>query len=96
MKVVLRPLPVLYACQGCPEFGNRAQEDGAALDRRGLAQLVWLGGVRPDSAATERFPIFTLDGCDKGCARRWLEERGVAPQREFVTRPGGDYEEIFG
>lgn len=84
MKVVLRPLPVLYACQGCAEFGQRAREHAAALDRNGRGQLIWLGAVRPDATATQRFPILALDGCGKGCARRWLAERGVVPDRHFV------------
>ena len=31
-----------------------------------------------------RFPIYALDGCARGCAARWLEERGIRAERSFV------------
>lgn len=83
MRVVLKPLPVLYACQGCPEFGQVARDVGALLDAAGLAETVWLGAsehLRPKS----RFPIFALDGCDKACAQRWLERHGIAADRTYI------------
>jgi uncharacterized metal-binding protein len=92
MRVVLKPLPVLYACQGCPEFGQLARDVGVALDREAVAELVWLGdgkgGVR-DLRPTQRFPVFSLDACAKGCARRWLAERGIAAQRSYVLNQDG-------
>jgi uncharacterized metal-binding protein len=83
MRVVLRPLPVLYACQGCAEFGDLAREVGALLDRGGVAQLVWLGAA-PNATPARRYPILALDGCDKACALRWLGERGIAADRSYV------------
>ena len=83
MKKVLRPLPVLYACRGCPEFGSAARETGADLERRGRAQLVWLGAVAPPKLG-ERFPILALDGCAKGCALAWLAQHGIVPERHYV------------
>ncbi len=59
------------------------REIGAALDRRRLAEMVCLGA--PDVKPKARFPIFALDGCEKACARRWLEQHGVTPQRHFVA-----------
>ena len=86
MKRILRPLPVLYACRGCPEFGGAAREIGAELERRGRAQLVWLGDAAPATLG-QRFPIFALDGCAKGCALRWLAEQGITPEQHYVL-PG--------
>jgi uncharacterized metal-binding protein len=83
MRVVVRARPVLYACQGCPEFGNRAHEVGAALDRKGVAEMVWLGASL-DLKRASRFPIVALDGCGKGCALRWLERHGIAADRSYV------------
>ena len=83
MRVVLQPLPVLYACQGCAEFGQRARDVGAIFDRAGALEMVWLGsGAGP--TPTTRFPVFALDGCAKACARRWLTEHGIAAERSFV------------
>jgi uncharacterized metal-binding protein len=82
-RVVVTPLPVLYACQGCSELGQAAREAGAALDRAGVVELVWLGAAQ-DLKPTQRYPIFALDACGEACARRWLERRGVAVDRSYV------------
>lgn len=83
MRTIVSPLPVLYVCQGCPEFGQRARDAGAALERDGYAEMVWLGAAR-DRQPTQRYPILALDGCDKGCAARWLRERGIVPEGVYV------------
>lgn len=85
MKILLRPLPVLYACEGCPEFGYSAPRVGQLLERRGYAELAWLGARGPKPLT--RFPVFSLDACERGCAKRWLEERGVQVQRALVLDP---------
>ena len=89
MKRALRPMPVLFACQGCLEFGNAARDIAAIVDRRGFAEAHWLGAPGADEAqlaskARSRFPIYALDGCAKACASRWLAEHGVEPQRHCV------------
>ncbi len=80
---VVEPLPVLYACQGCAQFGQVARDIGALLDRTGRAQLVWLGAPATP-ALRERFPVYTIDGCGKGCAKRWLAEQGMAAEKSFA------------
>lgn len=87
MTSIVRALPVLYACQGCPEFGQIARDAGAWLDRQRLVELVWLNdrGLRP----TQRFPIFSIDGCGKACAQRWLAGHGIAAQRSYVIGEHG-------
>lgn len=82
--MVLKPLPVLYACQGCPEFGQSARDAGLMLDGAGRAQTVWLGVARP-SLLSERYPIFALEGCGKRCAQSWLERHGVVPDRTYLV-----------
>lgn len=84
MRVLVRPLPVLYACQGCAELGQTARDVGMMLERRGFAQTVWLGSVPENSSPAQRFPIFALDGCAKECAKRWLAAHGTACQRAYV------------
>ena len=85
--IIVKPFPVLIACQGCAAAGQAAREVARLLDRRGLAECGWLGasaalpGLR--LKANSRFPIHCIDGCEKGCARAWVME-GVAPQRCFV------------
>jgi uncharacterized metal-binding protein len=84
MRVFLTPLPVAYACQGCPEFGQRARNFAAALDRESVAEMVWLGAAK-EITATERYPVFAVDGCSKGCALQWLAQRGIAAERSYVV-----------
>jgi uncharacterized metal-binding protein len=74
----VKPLPVLYACQGCPRFGQAAFDVAAVVERAGLAETAWLGtpGLEPKA----RFPILALDGC----ALRWLAQRGVLADRHYV------------
>lgn len=84
MKIVLRPIPVVFACRGC-ELDPAAREAVAELDRRGLAEASVAGS---DSAkARARFPIFVVEGCSKGCAAQWLAGQGVRAQRSFVLDP---------
>jgi uncharacterized metal-binding protein len=94
MRAIVRPLPVLYACQGCAAFGQAAREAGAILDRNGVAELVWLGAA-PDLSRRSRFPIIALDGCGQACALRWLEGHGITPERSYLLegRAPGSVEE---
>ncbi len=89
MRIVLRPLPVLYACAGKSVSG--AREAAAALDRRGQAECASLPGPGPGedvaaclSRARSRYPIFVIDGCANACARRFLESHGVTAQQHCV------------
>lgn len=78
----VRPLPVLYACQGCEAHGQVARQVAVLIERAGLAETAWLGtsGLEPKA----RFPIIALDGCADGCALRWLAQRGVRADRHYV------------
>ena len=86
MRIVVRPIPVLIACAGCPAGGQRARDTAAVLDRRGLAEASWLGAADEVLAgkARSRFPVFAVDGCRSVCAQRWLAQHGVTPQRCYV------------
>ena len=86
-RVVVKPFPVLIACQGCPAAGQAARDVAQLLDRRRLVECAWLGANAELPAlrvkANSRFPVFCLDGCEKACARSWVMEK-VTPQRSFV------------
>jgi uncharacterized metal-binding protein len=84
-SVVLRPLPVLYACAGCRQFGYAAPRVARTLDERGLAESVWLGEA--PERVTQRYPIFSLDACDKRCASDWVHAHGARVQRAFMLEP---------
>ena len=87
MKAMVRALPVLYACHGCPEFGETAREVGQALEWNGVAEMVWLGA--PDLGRRSRFPAVALDGCAKRCALQWLERHGIAAERSYALEGRG-------
>ena len=84
MRIVLKPLPVLFACAGCARGGQVARDAGAELDRRGRGELAWLGGGADSGTlaarARSRWPVVALDGCAEACARAWLAGEDVVPQ----------------
>lgn len=92
--MVVHALPVLFACQGCPQFGDRAHEVAAVLDARGYAEAAWLGGATAEdqlaSKARSRFPVYAVEGCAKRCACDWLARHGVKAQRLFILAAPGD------
>ena len=86
MRVVLKPLPVIYACQGCAQFGQQARELAERLERNGEGEVIWLGDARR-AECTRRYPVVSVDGCEKGCALRWLAEHGITVDRAYLL-PG--------
>lgn len=92
--MVVRPLPVLFACQGCAQFGDLAHEVAAVLDAHGFAEAAWLGNTAAEeqlaSKARSRFPVYAVEGCAKRCAWQWLAQRGVKAQRLFILAAPGE------
>lgn len=86
MKVILKPMPVVFACSGCPQAAP-AQQAAAALDRGGEAEASVMG--RDLAKARARFPIHVVEGCDKRCATQWLASFGVIPQEIRVLEKSG-------
>jgi uncharacterized metal-binding protein len=83
MRVTLRPLPVLYPCAGCPQWGDGARDAARLLDRRGVAEMSGLNDIGLVKARA-RYPIVAIDACSTGCARTWLERHGARPDRAYV------------
>lgn len=86
--------PLVYACAGCSSAGQLTNFLAVKLDRLGLAEMSCISGiggdVQPllDTARTGR-PIAVLDGCHQHCARRCLENHGIAADAHLVmTRLG--------
>jgi uncharacterized metal-binding protein len=82
--LTVRPLPVLYACKGCPAYGYSAPRVAQGLDRRGLVEAVWLGEA--SDAVTGRYPIYALDACAERCAADWVHAHGRRVERAFVLQ----------
>lgn len=72
----LRPLPVLYPCAGCPQWGDGAREAARLLERRGAAEMSGLNPIGL-AKARSRYPVVTIDACGAACAQGWLERQGV-------------------
>ena len=90
-----RPLPVMFSCRGCPEYGNMACDVAAVLETRGFAENGWLGAPGSEepkltAKARSRFPVYAIDGCAKRCALQWLGSRGVKAKRHFILAAPGD------
>ena len=83
----MKPLGMLYACAGCPEFGYAAPRVAQRVEQRGLAEAAWLGTAARAAAVSTRFPLYALDACAKGCAREWAEAQGAAIEASFVLDP---------
>jgi uncharacterized metal-binding protein len=84
VKIVLRPIPVVFACRGC-ELDAAARQAAAELDRRGEGEASVMG--RDAAKARSRFPIYVIEGCGKCCATEWLGSIGVRPQKRCVLDP---------
>ena len=46
--------------------------------------MVWLGAAK-EINPTQRYPVFAVDGCSKGCALRWLAEHGITAERSYIV-----------
>jgi uncharacterized metal-binding protein len=84
VKIILRPIPVVFACRGC-ELEAAAQRAAAALERRGEGEAAIMG--RDATKARSRFPVHAIEGCAKCCASEWLASIGVRPQHVQVLEP---------
>lgn len=80
-------MPVLVACRGC-EHDAAARSVALELDRRRLAEAE-LAGARTGKVRS-RYPVYALEGCAEGCAKRWLASQGVEPVASFVLDSRGE------
>lgn len=84
MTWVVKPRPVIFACEGCTEGARFAGEVADALNRRGFAERARFDDPGFGKAAA-RFPVYVIEGCATVCATVLLARRGIKPQRAFVT-----------
>lgn len=77
----MKPKPIVYACSGCSDAGEIADQTARQLTRNGVAEMscvVGIGGrVKPLMQKCERAErILVIDGCPLACARHTLEKAG--------------------
>ena len=79
-----RQRPLIYACSGCSDVAQLANNAAVRLDHAGLFEMSCISGVggrvRPlVTTARSGRPITVIDGCPLHCARTCLENIGVVP-----------------
>ncbi|PMR68094.1 putative zinc-binding protein [Halomonas heilongjiangensis] len=79
-----RPRALVYACSGCSDVAQLANEVALRLDHAGVAEMSCIAGVGggvPPLVRTARSgrPIVAIDGCQLHCASHCLANAGVTP-----------------
>ncbi|RUO36395.1 putative zinc-binding protein [Aliidiomarina sanyensis] len=76
--------PLVYACSGCSNVAQLANDIALRLTRDGVAEMSCIAGVgghvRPlVKTARSGRPIIALDGCPLACVKHSLAQVGVEP-----------------
>ncbi len=85
---------LVYACSGCSNVAQLANDVAVALDRRGVAEMSCIAGVgggvpKLVKVARSGRHIIAIDGCPLHCVRHCLDKVGVHPDQHFtLTRMG--------
>lgn len=86
---------VVYACSGCADVGDVADQVSRKLRIDGFATpkascLAGIGaGITPFiEAAKAADTVITIDGCEIGCAKKIIDNIGLKPHAFFLTEMG--------
>ncbi len=76
--------PLVYACSGCSNVAQLANDLAVVLDREGTAQMSCIAGVGGQvkqlvKVAQSGRPILAVDGCPLNCVKQTLATVNVAP-----------------
>ncbi|MBM4017900.1 MAG: zinc-binding protein [Planctomycetes bacterium] len=79
---------LVFACSGAVDVGEIADRAARMLNREGAARMYCLGGIGAhldESLADARKAgrILAIDGCPQDCARKCLEQAGLANIRHM-------------
>lgn len=77
-----KQLPLIYACSGCSDVAQLANNAAVRLDHAGefeMSCISGVGGKVPALVKTARSgrPITVIDGCPLHCAKTCLENIGI-------------------
>lgn len=91
----IRKTTLVYACAGCADVGNIADQIGRKLRHEGFAtpQASCLAGIGAGikvfiDAAKAADKVITIDGCEVECASKTLQNIGIQPQVFILTQMG--------
>jgi len=86
---------IVYACSGCADVGEVADQVSRKLRKDGFATpkascLAGIGaGIKPFiDAAKSADTVITIDGCEILCAKKTIENIGLHPQSIILTEMG--------
>ena len=76
--------PLVYACSGCSNVAQLANDLAVVLDREGSAQMSCIAGVGGKvkqlvKVAQSGRPILAVDGCPLNCVKQTLATVDVVP-----------------
>ncbi len=76
--------PLVYACSGCSNVAQLANDVAVVLDRQGLAEMSCIAGVGGRVKQLVRVAksgrnILAIDGCPLNCVRQTLAQQQVVP-----------------
>lgn len=80
--------PLVYACSGCSNVAQTANDMALSMNASGAAEMSCIAGVggnvKPlvEKARSGR-EIIAIDGCPLNCVRRCLQQRDVEPTYHF-------------
>ena len=88
------PLPLVYACSGCSNVAQLANDLALRLDRARLAEMSCIAGVGGDvpllvRRARSGRPILALDGCPLHCVKGCLARHEVVPTLQLTLSEHG-------
>jgi uncharacterized metal-binding protein len=84
MKTDYPDKPIVYACSGCSNVAQLANDIAVTLDREGAAQMSCIAGVggrvkQLVKVAKSARPILAIDGCPLNCVKQTLAAIDVIP-----------------
>lgn len=84
MKPVETIKPLVYACSGCSNVAQLANDLAVVLDREGLAEMSCIAGVGGKvksivKVAQSGRAILAVDGCPLNCVKKCLASVNVTP-----------------
>lgn len=80
--------PLVYACSGCSNVAQLANDLAVVLDREGHAQMACIAGIggkvksivrTAQQAMQTGRAILAIDGCALGCVQQCLQQVDVTP-----------------
>lgn len=76
--------PLVYACSGCSNVAQLANDVALTLDRSGVMQMSCISGVGGNIKSIVKLaksgrPILALDGCKLNCVKESLAQQHLVP-----------------